>query len=267
MADTPKIPKILHYVWLGGKPLPARYAEYIEGWKRLMPDYTVMEWNESNFDFSRSRYASQAYERKKFGFVPDYIRVAVLEQYGGIYLDADVEVLKPFDELLSDDMFVCFENDCNVETAVLGSMPHHPYFKKMKQVYEALSFVKNNGELNLMPSPFYFTCILYGDYGLKLKPVAQTLSGKDGESIGVYTADYFAPIEFVTNELRVSDNTYCVHRFSNSWSGKKQLREQNFIRGVRKLFGKKIFASFTRAYSKSCYRKIMRQLKKSSQTP
>ncbi|MDE6356270.1 MAG: glycosyl transferase [Clostridia bacterium] len=257
------IPKIIHYVWLGGKELPDKYKQYIDGWKKLMPDYTIMEWNESNFDFSESVYATQAYKLKKFGFVPDYIRVAVLEQYGGFYLDTDVEVLKSFDELLNNQFVIGFENDANVETAILGSEPHHPYCQTLMKFYKKFPFTKKD-KPNLTPSPIYFTYFLRRDYSLKLKPEYQLLKDKNGSEVAVYPPEYFTPLNFNTHEEHITENSYAVHRFANSWQSKKLKTAQDFVDGLRKVFGKKIFASFTRTYVRDGCRKVKRFVKKAN---
>ena len=90
------IPKIIHYCWVGGKPKPQSVLYCIESWKRCCPDYEIREWNESNYDFTKNEYMRQAYEAKKWGFVPDYARLDIVYEYGGIYLDTDVEMLRSF---------------------------------------------------------------------------------------------------------------------------------------------------------------------------
>ena len=114
------IPKVIHYVGLGGGAKPPLFSRCLESWKAHCPDYEIREWNESNFDFSDNAFAVQAYRAKKYGYVADYIRLRVLYEYGGIYPDTDVEMVKPFDDLLANDFFLSFENDVYVETATLG---------------------------------------------------------------------------------------------------------------------------------------------------
>ena len=94
------IPKIIHYCWFGGKPLPDEYKKYIDSWKKYCPDWEIREWNESNFDFSSCEYAMEAYDAKKWAFVSDYARFKILYEYGGVYFDTDVEILQPLDEVL-----------------------------------------------------------------------------------------------------------------------------------------------------------------------
>lgn len=251
------IPKIIHYVWLGDE-MPQRFKDYIDNWKKIMPNYTFMNWNQNNFDFSGCRFAREAYDNKKFGFVADYIRVAVLEQYGGIYLDTDVEAVRPFDELLSDnDFFIGFENDANLGTAVLGCVPHHTLCKSMLNFYDSCPFIVD-GKLNCIPNTSYFTYLTYDYYKMKLKPVLQKLKGADGQSVTVFGTEYFSPLNFNTKKENVTENTFAVHRFANSWSSKSLKRTQNFVNGIRKIVGGRIFAAFSRSYIKGEFRKIRR---------
>lgn len=104
------IPKIIHYCWVGNCQKPKSVLYCIESWRKFCPDYRIIEWNESNYDFSKNKYMWQAYEAKKWGFVPDYARLDIVYQYGGIYLDTDVELVKNIDELLSHKAFMGFED-------------------------------------------------------------------------------------------------------------------------------------------------------------
>ena len=146
------IPKIIHYVWLGDKKKPELFYRCLESWKKYCPDYEIKEWNEKNFDFSQSRFAKEAYSQKKWGFVPDYIRAKVLYDYGGIYLDTDVELTKSFDNLLNNEFLISFENNVYLETAVLASRPKHPFLKKMCDFYINHPFIKGNGKIDYTPS-------------------------------------------------------------------------------------------------------------------
>ena len=89
------IPKKIHYFWIGGNPKPESVLYCIDSWKKYCPDYEIIEWNESNYDFTKNEYMRQAYEAKKWAFVTDYARLDVIYKYGGIYLDTDVELIKP----------------------------------------------------------------------------------------------------------------------------------------------------------------------------
>lgn len=108
------IPKIIHYCWFGGKPLPDEVKKYMETWKKYCPYYEITEWNESNFDVNQNQYCREAYEAGKWAFVSDYARLKILYDYGGIYMDTDMEVCKPLDRLASYAFWSGFESESQI---------------------------------------------------------------------------------------------------------------------------------------------------------
>ena len=108
------IPKKIHYCWFGGNPLPPLAVKCIESWKKYLPDYEIKEWNESNFDLNYNDYVREAYEAKKWAFITDVVRLYAMVTEGGIYMDTDVEVLKPLDELLQYDAVSGFESSSRI---------------------------------------------------------------------------------------------------------------------------------------------------------
>ena len=128
------IPKIIHYCWFGRKALPQDVQNYIQTWKQHMPDWEIYEWNEDNFDIATApTYAQQAYQVGKYAFVSDYVRLWALERLGGVYFDTDVEVLKPFDDLLDNIAFVGLEESLAhlPGTCVMGCEAHCLWVKDM----------------------------------------------------------------------------------------------------------------------------------------
>ena len=115
------IPKVIHYCWFGKNPLPDDAKKCIESWKKYCPDYEIIEWNESNYDITKNKYMESAYKEKKWAFVSDYARVDVIYQYGGIYLDTDVEVKKSFNDLLDNDSIWGFEEKNFIATSTIGA--------------------------------------------------------------------------------------------------------------------------------------------------
>ena len=105
------IPKIIHYCWFGHNRKPALIKKCIESWKKFMPDWEIREWNEENYDVYKNQYIRNAYAQKKWAFVVDYARFDILNQFGGIFLDTDVELLRPIpEEILRNDAFTGFES-------------------------------------------------------------------------------------------------------------------------------------------------------------
>ena len=140
------IPKIIHYVWVGGNPKPKNIQRCMKTWRKHLKDYKIIEWNENNFDIHENKYVEEAYKAKKWAFVSDYIRAKAVYEYGGIYLDTDVLVLDNLEELLDNAAFVGFENKDNPFTAVFGAQKHHPLLKDMLDYYEDRDFEFNKND-------------------------------------------------------------------------------------------------------------------------
>lgn len=247
-----KIPKIIHYCWVGGNPKPQSVLYCIESWKKFCPDYEIKEWNESNYDFNKNEYMKQAYEAKKWGFVPDYARLDIVYQYGGIYLDTDVEIVRNFDDLLEYDAFMGFENTGNGEYFVncghgFGARPNHPVIKKARDLYNDILFKKDNGELNMIPSPYYTTQTLR-QYGIKQENREQKL-----DDLIVFKTDVLCPKNFKTGKIRLTDNTHSIHHFTASWLDEKIRDEMEKRQKLENRYGVKITSLLL--YSKSVFEK------------
>ena len=133
------IPKKIHYCWFGGNPLSEETKKYIETWKKYCPDYEIIEWNEKNFDVTKIPYVREAYESKKWAFITDYVRLYVMYTYGGIYMDTDVEVLKPLDSLLDLKGFSGFENETSIPTGIMAAKKGLPVIKNLMDEYNEIS--------------------------------------------------------------------------------------------------------------------------------
>lgn len=234
-----KIPKIIHYCWVGGNPKPQSVLYCIESWKRCCPDYEIREWNETNYDFTKNEYMRQAYEAKKWGFVPDYARLDIIYEHGGIYLDTDVEMVRSFDELLEQSAFMGFEETGDGEYYVncghgFGAAPHLEIIGKARDRYEHLSFFNEDGTLNLLASPYYTTQTLR-QFGLKQENRDQNLP-----EMMVYASDVLCPKNFRTGQLHKTERTVSVHHFSASWVDEKIKNEMAHQQKIRKLFGSKL---------------------------
>lgn len=220
------IPKIIHYCWFGGKPEPEDVRRCIASWKKYLPDYEIRRWDETNYDVTKNQYMNDAYKEKKWAFVSDYCRLDVVHEYGGIYLDTDVEVVRSFDDLLKERMFCGFEirdpkgqkKGENVELSVnlglgYGAEQEHPILKEMLDLYDSLSFYNLDGTLNLVACPRYHTQILC-KHGLEANNTTQRFDG------GIaYSPEFFCPQSNITEEmLCLTANTYSIHHFSRTWS-------------------------------------------------
>ena len=145
-----RIPKVIHYCWFGRSPIPKSFLDNIDTWKRCCPDYEIKQWNEDNYDISKNRYMLQAYEKKKWGFVPDYARLDIIAMQGGIYLDTDVKMVRSFDPLLQFGLFCGFESATRVNFGQgFGAVKGHLVIETMRNEYEKLDFLKDDGAMNL----------------------------------------------------------------------------------------------------------------------
>lgn len=207
------IPKVLHYCWFGHNPLPEIVQECMESWKKFCPDYTFQCWNEDNFDFSGCEYAIEAYRSKKWAFVSDYVRLKVLYEYGGIYIDTDVELIKPIDDLLSNEAFMGFEHGFVVNTGlIVGAEKGQHFLKELIDLYESMHFILPDGSLNLTSCVDYTTDKLT-EKGLKRKNVCQVIDG-----IKIYPTEYFCPKNQYTERISITSNTYSIHRYIGTWA-------------------------------------------------
>lgn len=215
-SQVMEIPKIIHYCWFGGNPLPPMAKKCIASWRKYLPEYEIIEWNESNFDINSITYTRQAYESKKYAFVSDYARFWILEKYGGLYFDTDVEVIRPINDIISKGAFMGVEsqNDKMITVAPglgIGAQKGHPLMKQLVNYYEGLSFFSQDGEICYTNVVEHTTCILKED-GLINEDVIQTCSG-----ITIYPKDYFCPIDYTTRKLVITDNTRTIHHYAESW--------------------------------------------------
>ena len=141
------IPKIVHYCWFGGKEKPDSVKKCIESWKRYLPDYRLMEWNEDNFDIEKLQYTREAYTAGKYAFVSDVARIEALYQYGGFYMDTDVEVLKSFTPLLDSRCVLGMEEKEYVATSFMAFEKGHPLVKQFLDLYKNLTFLDEKGQI------------------------------------------------------------------------------------------------------------------------
>ena len=207
-----KIPKIIHYFWFGKKEIPENIQEYIRSWSRYCKDYQIIRWDESNYDVNKIPYISEAYKNCAWGFVSDYARLDVLYQYGGIYLDTDVEMLKNFDLLLNDEAFFGMGANDQINTGSgFGAIANHPFIKKLRDHYQNKSFYKEDGELNLLPC-YNYQHPIFRDYGFNIKNEYQKR-----DHIVVYPAQVLSPTGVAGMGKFHSEKTVSIHHTELSW--------------------------------------------------
>lgn len=229
------IPKKIHYCWFGGKPLPEEAKKYIESWKKFCPDYEIIEWNEKTFDLSQNIYVKEAYENKKWAFITDYVRLWVIYNYGGIYMDTDVEVLKNLDTFLQHKAFSGFESNSSITTGIMAGEKGNNWFKLQLDYYENRHFVNPDGTLDLTTNVTTITNITKNNYPIVLDNTYQNLN-----DIVIYPNDYFCPKDHFTGKIIITDNTLCIHHFAGSWTSDnyKKYNKQKYL--LYKCFSPKI---------------------------
>ncbi len=216
------IPKIIHYCWFSGNPIPTVLQECIRSWREQCPDYEIVQWNEHNIDLDKYTYTKEAHELKRWGFIPDIIRLDLLYEIGGFYFDTDVRIIKNLDPLRYQNAFCGRERAGHVNFGGgSGAVKGSPVIKKILDFRRDVPFVLSNSKLNTEASGFYETTPLM-EMGLKLEDVNQQLDG-----INVYASEFFSPRNYVNGEMITNQNTFSIHYFSGSWlAGGEKLREE-----------------------------------------
>lgn len=241
------IPKIINYCWFGRKPLPNLAKKCIESWKKFCPEYKIIEWNEDNFDINICTYTQQAYEAQKYAFVADYARFYILFNFGGIYFDTDVELIKSIDTIIEKGSFMGLEqnyNEKNITNSLkvtpglgiaanpglgIAANPGLSIYQEMLDLYSKKKFINENGSLDLTTIVEYTTDILI-KHGLKNKSGIQQI-----DNIYIYPKEYFCPIDYRTGKKNFTENTYSIHHYMASWHSKKEI----FSLNLEKFIGKK----------------------------
>lgn len=214
------IPKVIHYCWFGGKPLPSSALKCIDSWKRFLPDYEIKEWNESNFDIDAIEYTRDAYADKKYAFVSDYARFKILYDEGGVYFDTDVEVIKTMDDLIAKGAIMGAEIDGSEKLnkypivapgLVLVAEKHNTLYKEILEKYKSLNYYGEDGTFNK-----YTMIPLVSDL-LKSKGLQPSSEIQNVDGIFIYPSDFFNPLDNATGRLKITSNTRSIHWFMASW--------------------------------------------------
>lgn len=239
------IPKIIHYCWFGGKPLPNSAKKCIASWRKFLPDYEIKEWNESNFNVNIIPYTAEAYKAKKYAFVSDYARFYILYKYGGLYFDTDVEVIRNMDDIISRGPFMGCEGEAEqyvkgpqdkamtLEDAPglglgvnpglgLGVNPGLRLVKEILDMYKDKHFLKPDGT-QYDETVVTITTNLLCKKGLKNTNDIQQVDG-----VWIYPKEYFCPKNYVTGKLCITENCRSIHHYSATWVPKVQRLELRF---------------------------------------
>ena len=192
--------------------MPEDNLKCIESWKKFLPDYKLMLWNEDNYDVNSIKFTRQAYQKKKYAFVIDPVRLQLLREHGGIWLDTDIEIIKNLDPLLELPAFMSFESDTLLHTGIVGSEKGAAWTDESWKYMNRKPFIRWNGRLNKTPSTVIISRILK-KRGVKLDNTFQIYD----DSLHIFPKDYFCPKDYKTGKITITDNTYCIHHFAGSW--------------------------------------------------
>lgn len=236
------IPKVIHYCWFGRGEMNALAKMCIESWKKHLPDYELHLWNEDNFDINSTPWTKQAYEAKKYAFVADYVRLYALSNFGGIYMDTDVEMLKSLDRFLDCPAFSGFESETMIQTGMMASEKGGLWAGKMLEYYKDRPYLRADGTPEPITNVTVITDMMK-EYGFVANNQFQTCGG----IFHLYPRDYFCPKDQLTLQINTTENTYCIHHFDGSWiAPHKKLRKKlrsllptNFYLFLRKILIKK----------------------------
>lgn len=242
------IPKKIHYVWLSGEPLPSHIISCIDSWKKHLPEYEIIQWNKNNFNLDCNKFAWQAFEAKRWAFATDYIRLRVVHDHGGIYLDSDVEVCKNIDEFLSNDFFSAVEYHSDVvasvnlddylspsgqrksdeyvpgvgvQAAIFGSVRNHSITKSILDFYEKQDFILDDGSFFENPIAPTIYALILEKYGFKYVNKIQYLQNN---------VTFYSTNEIASSKYEQTDDNYAVHLCAGSW----RIRDNSFFQKLRR---------------------------------
>lgn len=183
----------------------------------MLPDYQIRQWNEDTFDLTCNLYVQQSYESKKWAFVTDYVRLKALYDFGGIYMDTDVEVLKPLDEFMSLPAFSGFEGEGRISTGTIGAMKGNKWIEELLKDYEERLFIKDDGSYDLTPNVETITRTTQVMYQIDLDNQQQSLA-----DVSLYPVDWFCAKSYETGRITKTENTHTIHHFAGSWVSSSQ---------------------------------------------
>lgn len=234
MTKKQEIPKVIHYCWFGNNPKNKLIQKCIQSWKKYCPDYKIIEWNENNFKISKSvPYVKEAYNNQKWAFVADYVRLWAVYNYGGIYLDTDVELIRSLDPLLKYRSFFSTENNKNVNTGLgFGAKAGDKLVLDILESYQNIHF-EYNGKLDLTPCTKRNTITISKFINNDINSVID----KEHNNRIILSSEYFSPFNSKTGVMRKSQNTFGIHWYNASWRSNKINMREKVLRPFKRIIG------------------------------
>jgi len=243
------IPKIIHYCWLSGDPFPAETGKCLASWRERLPDYEFVLWDAAKFDVRSLPWTAQAFDAGLYAFAADYIRLFAVYHYGGIYMDTDMEALKPFGALLDAPLMLALENtaSCGIEAGCFGAEKGHPYIRRCMEYYENRPLFPAKMGKSIMKLPKSMRSS-YIDPPLAPEVMRDVLrETPECAGFAPYTPDFFTARNIVTGDIETTCNTRTIHHFAASYNSERWRQMRSLKWAIRRLFPKRRI--FTRLLS------------------
>jgi len=234
------IPKVIHYCWFGRGEMPKLAVDCIASWKKYCPDFELMLWNEDSFDLTSNSFTFEAYSRKKYAFITDYVRLYAIYHFGGVYMDTDVELLKGIDDLMYLKAFSGFESETEIPTGIIAGEKQSEWARIQLQYYENKHFILPDGSLDTTTNVKIISDIMRNG-GFLFNNTLQTYQ----DMITIFPKDYFCPKSYLTNKIELTENTYCIHHFASSWLSPKM----KFKKKIIQILGPRLVTMFSKIKS------------------
>ena len=251
------IEQTIHYIWLGNKEIPGKYQDFIRGWRELHPDWEIVKWSEENFDCQSHSWVKAAIEQKNWSLAADVIRSYVLLNYGGVYLDTDIELFKPLNKLTAEnDFFMGYESDFWFGSAVLGVKKGHRLIREVHERYFTPCENINSG--SNMLTVLNFAAAVKRLYNPKLDGKTKKIE----DNVLLLSPEYFYPKNYITHRVNITENTIALHHLASNWHSSGKRIGRKIAKGVWLILGKHIFGCFERIARLNMLGKINREYKK-----
>ena len=256
------IPKKIHFCWLSSDDYPDSIKKYMASWKKKLPGYEFIHWDTRRFDLNSNIWVKQAFESKKYAFAADYIRLYAVYNFGGIYMDTDIEVFKSFDELLDQPYFIGTEGEGNIEAGIFGAEAKNPWIGECLNYYSGKTFVNPDNSMNTETLPRIMMKQISKTRIVKeinLKNINNIKSFLFNDAfVYLYPVDFFCAKEQGTGLIFKTNNTYCVHHFAMSWIPNSNKILSNFKRFLIKIFGYIVIEKFIKIFMLKEFKKILK---------
>ncbi|MBW7456960.1 glycosyltransferase family 32 protein [Paenibacillus sepulcri] len=236
MSST-HIPRIIHYCWFGRGAKPQLFIKCMRSWQKHLNGYQLIEWNEDSFDIQSNPYVKEAYAARKYAFVSDYVRLHALYHHGGIYMDTDVEVVKPLDRFLDHEAFSGFEDGHFLQSGTMGAAKGHPWIGELLLDYDKRRFLRKDGSYDTTTNTAVIsrTC---EKHGLLLNGEYQVLAN----GVTFYPRTYFSPYDYINGASFITSDSYTIHHFAQSWLPAHVRMRSTLKRMASRLVGPKLIA-------------------------